>query len=176
MRLDIGLHPNVWGKYVNSDSILETRTVTVDGKKVKLIFHKSFTPDVQIARYLDDLNHEVFKKGVHIAQVGEQVQFKQDGWSLEVVFTYAIGQYIDKKKYVTRTVTVDGKKVKLIFHKSFTPDVQIARYLDDLNPEVFKKGVHIAQVGEQVQFKQDGWSLEAFHHAIGGYIEQEDSM
>ena len=113
---ELDLHPNVWGKYVNSNFFLETRQVMVDGKTARLIFHKRFTPEEQIAHYLNDLNPEVFKEGLPIAQVGERVQFKQDDWS-RTVFHQAIGKYIDRKKYVTRQVMVDGKIDKLIFAK-----------------------------------------------------------
>ena len=37
---ELDLHPSVWGRYVNSDFILETRPVMVDGKIDKLIFAK----------------------------------------------------------------------------------------------------------------------------------------
>ena len=113
---ELDLHPSVWGRYVNSDFILETRRVKLDGKVARLIFHKRFTPEKQIDHYLNDLNSEVFKKGLPITQVGERVQFKQDDWSSEG-FHMSIGHYIDRKKYVSRLVTVDGKKEKLIFAK-----------------------------------------------------------
>ena len=168
---ELDIHPSVWGRYVNSDSWLVTREIVADGRPETYIFVKGFTPRDQIIKYLESLDPEILKRGVPIAQVGDNVAYKQDSWSLESFHT-SIGLYLDKKKYVTRLISVDGEKT-LIFAKGFTPDAQITRYLESLDPEILKQGVPIAQVGDNVAYKRDSWSFEGFHASIGKYIDRK---
>ena len=170
---ELDMHPSVWGRYVNSDSALVTRKIEVDGKREKFIFVKGFTPDAQITRYLESLDPEMLKQGVPIAEVGDNVAYKQDSWSFEVFHT-SIGQHLDRKKYVTRQIKVDdGRREIFIFARGFTPSDQITRYLESLDPEILKQGVPIAQVGDNVAYKQDSWSLGGFHTSIGSYLDKK---
>ena len=113
---ELGMHPNVWGRYVNSDSSLITKGLLVDGKIERHIFTKGFLPEEQVARVIDGLNPERFKQGVAIEEIAAVVDFKQDSWSTKG-FHKAIGLYLDKKKHVTRLITVDGKPETYIFAK-----------------------------------------------------------
>ena len=169
---ELGIHPIVWGRYVNSDSALVTHQILVDGRWETFIFAKSSTPSEQIDAYLKSLDPETLKRGVPITQVGDNVAYKQESWSLEG-FRASIGQYLDKKKYVSRKIFVDGRHEKFIFAKGFAPSDQIAGYLKSLDPEKLKRGVPIAQVGDNVAYKQDGQSLEGFHASIGKYIDKK---
>ena len=169
---ELDMHPTVWGRYVNSDFFLMTYEVAVDGKVERFIFVKGFTPDAQITRYLESLDPEILKRGVPIAQVGKHVAYKRDSWSLRG-FNKSIGSHLDQKKYVTSQIKGDGRPKKLIFVKGFTPDAQITRYLESLDPEMLKRGVPIAQVGDNVTYKQDSWSLRGFNKSIGSYLDQK---
>ena len=103
-----------------------------DGEKY--IFAKGFTPAEQIAAYLATLDLETLKEGVPIAQLANNISFKQENWTTEVFHT-AIGAYLDKNKYVTLRIMVDGKTETYIFAKGFTPAEQIERFLATLNLE-----------------------------------------
>ena len=113
---ELNLHPAVWGKHVNSDSALVTQQIKVDGKTERYIYAKGFTPAEQIAAYLATLNLETLKEGVPIAQVADNVSFKQEGWTTREFHT-SIGVYLDKKKYVTQPIMVDGMLETYIYAK-----------------------------------------------------------
>ena len=168
---ELRLHPAVWGRYVNSDSALVTRRIEVDGMGEKYIFAKGFTPPEQIAAYLDTLDLETLKEGVPIAQLADNVFFQQEGWTTEVFHT-SIGGYRDKKKYVTQLINVDGKVETYIYAKGFTPAEQIAAYLDSIDTEALQRGMPIAQVADNVSFKQENWTTHGFHVSIGGYLDK----
>ena len=168
----LNIHPAVWGRYVDSDSALVTRQIKVDGKVEKVIFATGFTPSDQIAGYLKSLDSEMLKQGVPITQVGDNVSYKQGSWSFEG-FHSSIGQYLDRKTYVTRRINVDGRQKSFIFAIGFTPDNQIAGYLKSLDSEILKRGVPMAQVGDNVSYKQGSWSFEGFHISIGEYLDRK---
>ena len=170
---ELDLHPSVWGKYVNSDSALVTQQISVDGMGEKYIFAKGFTPAEQIAAYLDTLDLETLKEGVPIAQVADNVSFKQENWTTHGFHT-AIGSYLDTNKYVTQQIMVDGKTEKYIFAKGFTPAEQIAAYLASIDAEALQRGMPIAQVADNVSFKQEGWTTEGFHKSIGHYLDKNE--
>ena len=107
-----------------------------------------------------------------IAQLANNISFKQENWTTEGFHT-AIGGYLDRKKYVTQQIKVDGMSEKYIFAKGFTPAEQIDRYLDSIDPETLKEGVPIAQLADNTSFKQEGWTTEGFHTAIGGYLDRK---
>ena len=170
---ELRLHPAVWGRYVNSDSALVTRRIEVDGMGEKYIFAKGFTPAEQIAAYLATLDLETLKEGVPIAQLADNVSFKQEGWTTKGFHT-AIGDYLDKKKYVTQRIRVDGKNETYIFAKGFTPPPeQIDRYLDSIDAEALQRGMPIAQLADNVAFKQEGWTTHGYHITIGGYLDRK---
>ena len=169
---ELDMHPTVWGRYVNSDFFLITRNIAVDGKVEKFIFVKGFTPRDQIIKYLESLDPEMLKRGVPVAQVGDNVAYKRDSQSLKGFYT-SIGQHLDRKKYATHKILVDGRHERFIFAIGFTPSDQITRYLESLDPEILKQGVPIAQVGKHLAYKQDGWSLRDFHISIGHYLDQK---
>ena len=113
---ELGIHPNVWGRYVNSDSSLTTKLSFVEGNLEQHIFAKGFLPEDQVARVIDGLDPERLKQGVPVKEVADAVHFKQDSWPMQGFHT-AIGKYLDRKKYVTRQITVDGKVEQHIFAK-----------------------------------------------------------
>ena len=113
---ELNLHPNVWGRYVNSDSALTTQRIMIDGKLERHIYANGFTPAEQIDRYLASLDLETLKEGVPIAQLADHVSFKQEGWTIQG-FHIAISHYTNKKKYVTQQITVDGKLERHIYAK-----------------------------------------------------------
>ena len=168
----LDIHPIPWGQLVNSDSSLVTHPIIVDGKVERYIFAKRFTPAKQVASYLRSLDPELLKKGIPIEEVGAKVDFKQEGWSRES-FHGSIGNYLDKDKYVSRRIMVDGKEEMYIFAEGFTPAKQIASYLRSLDPELLKKGIPIEEVGAKVTFKHDGWSREGFHMSIGRSLDKD---
>ena len=161
----IGLHLDK-KKYV-------TQLIEIDGKTKTYIYAKGFTPPEQIDRYLDSIDPETLKEGIPIAQVADNVSFKQEGWTTHGFHT-SIGGYRDKKKYVTQQIVVDGMGEKYIFAKGFTPAEQIAAYLATLDLETLKEGVPIAQLADNVSFKQEGWTTHGFHTAIGGYLDKNE--
>ena len=169
---ELDLHPSVWGKYVNSDSALVTQQISVDGMGEKYIFAKGFTPAEQIAAYLDSIDPEALKEGVPIAQLADNVSFKQEGWTTREFHT-SIGVYLDKKKYVTQPIMVDRKKETYIYATGFTPDKQITAYLDGIDAEALQNGMPTAQVADNVSFKQEGWTTEGFHISIGHHLDKK---
>ena len=169
---ELGIHPIVWGRYVNSDSFLTTKQIQVDGKPERRIFAKGFLPEEQLARAIDNLDPERLKQGAAIEEVAAAVHFKQDSSSTEV-FHKAISKYLDRKKYVTRLIMADGKPETYIFAKGFSPEDQVARVIDDLDPERLKHGVAIEEVAAAVHFKQDSWSMQSIHTAIGKYLNRK---
>ena len=169
---ELHLYPNVWGKHVNSDSALVTQPIKVDGMSEKYIFAKGFTPAEQIAAYLDTLDLETLKEGIPIAQLADNVSFKQENWTTEG-FHISISGYLGKKKYATQPINVDGKRETYIFSKDFTPDKQITAYLDSIDAEALQNGMPTAQVADNISFKQEGWTTEAFHNSIGGYRDKK---
>ena len=150
-----------------------TQPIMVDGMGEKYIFAKGFTPAEQIAAYLATLDLETLKEGVPIAQLADNVSFKQEGWTTEG-FHNSIGSYLDKNEYVTQKIMVDGKTETYIYTTGFTPREQIAAYLATLDLETLKEGVPIAQLADNVSFKQEGWTTEGFHNSIGGYLDTND--
>ena len=169
---ELGMHPSVWGRHVNGDSSLTTKQLPIDGKLETHIFAKGFLPKNQVARVIDGLDPERLKQGVAIEEIADAVHFKQDSWSTEG-FHIAIGRYIDKKKYVTRQILVDGKTETRIFDKGFLPEDQVTRVIDGLDSERFKQGVAIEEVANNVHFKQDSWSTMGFHNVIGLYLDRK---
>ncbi len=169
---ELHLHPNVWGKHVNSDSALVTQPITVDGKRETYIFAKDLIPAEQVAAYLDSIDAEALQKGVPIAQLADNVSFKQENWTTKG-FHRSISLYFGKKKYATQPISVDGMEEKYIFAKGFTPAEQIERFLATLDLETLKEGVPIAQVADNVSFKQESWTTEEFHKSIGAYLAKK---
>ena len=169
---ELGIHPRVWGRYVNSDSSLTTKNLSVEGKPERHIFTKGFLPEDQIARVIDDLDPERFKQGVAIEEVANNVHFKQEFWTMQG-FHRAIGRYLDKKKYVTHRIRADGKTETRIFDKGFLPEDQVTRVIDGLDSEKLKQGVTIAEIADAVHFKQDTWSTDVFHTAVGMYLDKK---
>ena len=93
-----------------------TQTINVDGKLETCIYAKGFTPPEQIAAYLDSIDAQTLQQGVLIAQVADNTTFKQEGWTT-AGFHISIGSYLDKKKYVTQQIMVDGKMERYIYAK-----------------------------------------------------------
>ena len=169
---ELHLHPSVWGRYVNSDSALVTQRIKGDGKIERYIFFTGFTPTEQIDRYLTSLNTETLQRGVPIAQIADNISFKQEGWTTQG-FHISIGSYLDKKKYVTQKIRVDRKSEIYIFFTGFTPTEQIDRYLTSLNTETLQRGVPIAQIADNISFKQEGWTTQGFHISISSYLDKK---
>ena len=165
-----GFHIAIGG-YLDTNKYV-TQQIRVDGKTETYIYAKGFTPAEQIERFLATLNLETLKEGVLMAQVAGQVSFKQEGWTTEG-FHKSIGHHLDNNKYVAQLITVDGKRETYIYAKGFTPAEQIAAYLATLDLETLKEGVPIAQVADNVSFKQDGWTTEEFHVSIGSYLDKK---
>ena len=112
----MGIHPIPWGRAVNGDSDLITKRLVMDGKKAAFIYAKGFTPAEQIAKYMDTVDPEKLKHGVLIEELADNVSFKQEDWTTHG-FHIAIGTLLDKKKYVTKRLVIDGKPKKFIFAK-----------------------------------------------------------
>ena len=165
-----GFHTSIGG-YLDKKKYV-TQKIRVDGKTETYIYAKGFTPPEQITAYLATLDPETLKEGVPIAQVADNVSFKQEGWTTEV-FHHSIGHHLDKKKYVTQPIMVDGKTERYIYAKSFTPPEQIERFLATLDLETLKEGLPIAQVADNTTFKQEGWTTAGFHISIGSYLDKK---
>ena len=133
------------------------RLVGIGGEYEEFIFAEDATPPAQISAYLENLAPEKLKQGVSVAQVGNNiVKYGRDDWSREDFHT-SITLYLDRDKYTTTFIIVNGKAETYIFAKGFTPHEQILSYLKSLDPKMLKsEGVSVTQVGNNVSYRQTG--------------------
>ena len=147
------------------------RLVGIGGEYEEFTFAEDDTPNVRISAYLEKLAPEKLKQGVSVAQVGNNiVKYGRDDWSREDFHT-SISLYLDRDKYTTTFIIVNGKAETYIFAKDLTPHAQIRNYLKSLDPKMLKsEGVSVAQVGNNVSYRQQGQSSEDFYRAIRWYV------
>ncbi len=147
------------------------RLVGIGGEYEEFTFAEDDTPNVRISAYLEKLAPEKLKQGVSVAQVGNNiVKYGRDDWSREDFHT-SISLYLDRDKYTTTFIIVNGKAETYIFAKDFTPHAQIRNYLKSLDPKMLKsEGVSVVQVGNNVSYRQQGQSSEDFYRAIRWYV------
>ena len=149
-----------------------SQQIKVDGRSERLIFAKGFTPQEQIDKALNSLSKEQLERGVPIAQVADKVSFRQEGLT-DNGFHNSIGQLLDRKKYVSQNISVDGRSERLIFAKGFTPKEQLDEALNSLSKEQLERGVPIAQVADKVSFRQEGCTDKGFHTSIGQLLDRK---
>ena len=112
---DHGLH-RVIGRYIDTSEFVTRRLRT--GSKQMVIFREGLTPEEQVDKALKEFPHpEQFKQqGVAIEEIAKHVHFRQPEQS-DQGFHRAIGEYMDKKKFVTQQI----ERKTVIFRKGFTP-------------------------------------------------------
>ena len=169
---ELDIHPTVWGRYVNAESVLVTQRLSADGVIETFIFAKGFTPREQIAEALNNLPAEQLKQGVPIAQIAANISFRQESWT-DRAFHISISKFLDKKKYASQKIMVDGVIETFIFAKGFTPREQIAEALNNLPKEQLKQGVPITQLADSISFRQESWTDLSFHISIGELLDRK---
>ena len=157
---------------MNAESDLLTQQIRVSGVRELNIFTKGFTPREQLDKVLNSLPEEQLQQGVPITQVADNVSFRRESWT-DHEFHTSIGTILDRKKYVSQSISVGNMRELRLFKKGFTPREQITKFLNSLPEEQLQQGVPIAQVTEKVRFRQESWTDHEFHTSIGLLLDRK---